>query len=341
MSIAQVFKNYRKLVAFFAAIVVFLGAFTIAQYQAIQDRRVSLNSAIMQIKDLEWNYVWETSIALRRQASEKATGFTTKIKSDISSYYGDNKASLSYDLSHLDNNNNPIVNIFAKNILGTFLNGISTDANDPWIGTRTQIVSDFSVDCSANGGRTRSYEKEVTLHYNKLLAKKAIDKLLEVNTELPLIGWQFRAPSNPKWTINDFTEENLRDLFFKYGFDSLDSFEWCNAAYIDNKVDLLGKYLVDSHGQQHPNNQFIVNQGFNLVEQMKAMPGAMENLDKYDNTLRLIKERANWEIVFMEYTLLIVFAVMLVIFILGSVLLNKEAVNIMESAVREESCKED
>ena len=87
MTFGEVIKNYKKLVALFASMVIFLGVFTIIQYQTIQDRQVSKQTSISSLKDLEWQYVWQTSIALRQQSTEKITLIGSEIKSQILESY--------------------------------------------------------------------------------------------------------------------------------------------------------------------------------------------------------------------------------------------------------------
>ena len=329
MTFANAFKNYRKLVSLLSASIVFLGTFTLIQYQVIQDRTVGYKITLASEKNSEWSYVWGLTTALRQQAKEKITMIGSNIQEQILKDYNTNHRNLRYDLNNLNQNNLPIINIISKNILNVYLNGVATDANDPWIGTREGVASDFSVDCSSSG-RTRSYDVEYTLHFSPSLAKKAIEKLLEVNQNLPLIGWQFRSPANLSWTVEDFTEDNLKALYLQYGLDSLDSFEFLNASYIYPKSDLLGDLLVDSHGNLQNNKQLIIVQGFNLVEQLGKLPGASVTLQRFVDDQKLLTDTFNKEIVILQVELFAVLGMMILLFIAGNAILSKES-QIIES----------
>lgn len=333
----QMTKTYRKLLVLFGTVVVFLGTFTLIQYQLIEDKKTDQKQLAAKIKEAEWTIVWNEVSSLRLQAIEKANLIADRIRSDVKKEYKTSPR-LKNDLSLLTKDTNPLVEILGNSIQSSWLNNVKTDSNDPFIMTREGIASDFSKDC-ASDTRTRSFGKEIMLHYNKLLAKDAIVNLLLVNENNPLIGWQFSTPKNPDFSTNEFSEKELKNLYFKYGLSSLKSFEFLSAAYIENNQDLLGNPIVSNSGILNQNYQLIVVQGFNLVEQLESNPTVLLSLSNVKAFEAEYDALCKKEISFLQIELVSVFGMMFLVFFVGSLLLNREARQILEIG-RKPECEE-
>lgn len=311
---------YKHLATFFISIVIFLGAFTLIQYQSTMDAKKVNEDVLAGLQDNEWAFISGKIHSLRDQAKSTTDLIAVNIKKDILDYYGNDKKKLTNDLKNFDSDDHPIVNIFAKNIVGYYLNGVQSDGDDMWIGSRTGVISDFSVDCSALG-RTRSYEAEATLHGSPDLAKQAITRILKLDSSLN--GWQFTVPEKPEYTVTNFTEANLRSLYEEYGLEALASFEFLVTSYIDNRQDLKGEYLVDERGVLQNNGQIIVNQGFKLVNQLKADQAAMVALKNFHSQKELYLSYINYGNLLRNILLISTFAMTILIFIIGTILLSQ------------------
>jgi hypothetical protein len=325
---------YKNLATFFISIVIFLGAFTLIQYQSTMDSKKVNEDVLAGLKDNEWAFINGKIHSLRDEAKATTDLIAANIKRDILNYYGNDKKKLTNDLKNFDSDHHPIVNIFAKNIVEYYLNGVQSDGDDMWIGSRTGVISDFSVDCSSLG-RTRTYEVEATLHSSPELATQAITRILKLDSSLN--GWQFTVPEKPEYTVDNFTEANLRSLYEKYGLEALASFEFLVTSYIDNRQDLKGEFLVDERGMLQNNGQIIVNQGFKLVNQLKNDQEAMVTLKNFSAQKELYISYINYGTLLKEVLMIATFAMTILIFIIGTTLLN----NRYELIIKEEGeCKE-
>lgn len=319
-------KNYKRTLIFLTTIILFLASFTLIQYQILQNNSIQNSKVLSTLEDNEWGYVWSNIQALHIEAITTTDLIAKEIKKEILNYYGSNKDKLLDDLDSLDSVNNPIIAIISRNILGYYLNNVVSDADDMWVATRSGIISDFSVDCSTKEGRTRSFSVEISNHYNKILAAKAIDNILNMSNDL--IGWQFVTPVNPKYTTNYFTEDSIHQLYTQYGLDSLQSFEIENVAYINRTKDLLGKYLVDTTGHIKNNNQLIIVQGFNIVNQFKDNQNVMVTLQEFKDQRAILIESFRVQYLLECIGIISTFAMTLLVFVVGTILLQNEKIQL-------------
>lgn len=266
------------------------------------------------MKEAEWRYIWGKVEALRLQARDKAESLAAQIRHEILTEYKTNGRDLSKDLGDLDQDNHPIVNILAKIIPGVYLNGFISDSDDPFVATKKGIASDFSIDCSAEG-RSRSFEKEIDLHYSKVLASDAIEKIKRQDHSL--IGWQFTKPSKPEYTFGEFSEKNLYRLFDRYGTDALHSFEFLVAVYIDEKEDLAGVPVVDARGLKGGGNQIIVVQGFNIMKQLAASADGSATLTWYGEKFKSFENDETWIVGIYDSLLIFVSALIVFVYLTG------------------------
>ena len=315
-----------------------MSAFTLTQYQALSDVETRFSYYSVENNKNEWDYVWGKITSLRQEARSTTNMIANNIKEEILFAYKGNPKQLREDLSDYNKTNHKIINIFAKNTLGVYFNNVEKDSDDLWIGTRTEIVSDFSIDCSSDG-RTRTYETEVEKHYNKELAKRAIEKILYLDDGL--IGWQFKKPAKDYLTFNEFTEENLKKIYEKHGLGGLDSFEFLTASYIDSRKDLNGEYLVDERGALQKNGQIIVVQGFNINNQSKKDLVFSIKLEDFEKHRKILIEKYNNEKMFATLQLIVTFFMTILVFIIGSILLDREyAKSKLEGNIEDGECKE-
>ena len=304
----------KKQVIFLASVVVALCAIITVSFIKRESVKDSFMEQRQTLKEAEWKYVWGKIQGYRQQAKQSARALANEIKTQILEAYEHNRRNLEADLKNLDQPNHPIVNIFSKVIPGRYLNGFQSDSDDPFVATRKGIASDFSIDCSAEG-RTRSFDKEISLHFAKDLAAAAIKKILAEDGGL--IGWQFTQPAKPDWTVKSFDETELHRLFLRFGLDGLSSLEFLEPAYINERDDLLGQPLVDARGIRYDNDQLIVVQGFNIKKQLEhSLEGGAtltffsERIEKVKNDLDFLTGLFNAAIIF-------TFALMALVYFVG------------------------
>ena len=313
--------SIKRQYTFLLAVVITLIAVFFISYQNRQNTLSSMEAAGGAIRQAEWAYVWGKIESTRAQARDSAKTLAYKIRRDIVESYKTNGRSLAKDIANLDQNNHPIVAIFAKELTNVYLNGVVSDSDDLFIATRKGIASDLSADCSALG-RSRSFAEEIKLHFNHKLADNAIKALLLQSPDL--IGWQFLVPVKNEYTMSEFTEAGLRDLYMQYGMDSLESFEFLDAAYIDDKRDLIGSPLIDPRGVRHEEvNQFIVVQGFNAKRQIEASPDGGVALTQMRAEYKAVVDDKTWIISLYDIMLVVITVLLIFVYIVGTILIDR------------------
>lgn len=304
----------RGQLVFLVAVIVSLAAVFYVSYNNMVKTAEVFDRQENVLKESQWRYVWGKAEALYAQARDKSKTIADNIKRQILMTYKSNGRNLSYDLQHLNQDKHPIIEIFANNVVGSYLNNLHSDSDDPFVANRRGIASDFSVDCSAEG-RTRSFDKEISLHFSKDLAKQAIDKILSLDRSI--IGWQFSKPKNYDMTVPEFSHYEIHKLFMKYGLESLSTLEFLAPAYIDENIDLVGTNLVDSAGMRHENEQIIVVQGFNVVKQINASSDGKSTLTWYTENIDSVKRDKGVVIGFFSATLVFVVTLMILVYLIG------------------------
>lgn len=272
------------------AVVGFSAVFFVA-FQGREDLQKTGESQIQDLKNAQWDFLEGKIEGWYQQSKEHIDTIAANIRKEIVSAYAVNGRNLEYDLTHPNQTVNPVISIIGKNIEGVHLNNVISDADDAWAANRTAIISDFSKDCAA-AGRTRSFRVEESGHFSPELARQNIHRILNEDTSTWL-GWEYLHPTNKLFTVPYFAKDELRDLFMRYGIDALASFEFSTPAYIDFNKDLAGVPLVNDHGEQVPNGQLIIVQGFNLVRQLYSVRNGMVEYREIGDSIRLAKERAD------------------------------------------------
>ncbi len=267
-----------------------LAAVFFVAYQNREDLQSSVNAQISDLHEAEWIFIEGKINGWYQQSREHIDTIASLVRSEIIQAYKTNGRDLEYDLTHPDQNNNPVINIIGRHIEGVHLNGVLSDADDAWAANRTGIISDFSKDCSASG-RTRSFTKEEAGHFSPSLAKQNIERILNEDITSGWLGWEYLTPSEKDWTVPYFSEQTLKHLFMKYGLQSLEAFEFSTPAYIDFNTDLAGVPLVDGHGFKVVNGQIILVQGFNALRQLKSTHDGMAEFQILEDKVSLAKER--------------------------------------------------
>lgn len=296
--------------------IVSLSAVFFVAYQNRDDIQRTFDAQVSDLHEAQWVFLEGKIEGWYQQSKEHLDAISSKIRHDIITAYKTNGRNLEYDLTHPNQNDNPVINIIGKYINGVHLNGVLSDADDAWAANRDGIISDFSKDCSAQG-RTRTFEKEEAAHFSPLLAKQNIESILNEDTTSHWLGWEYLTPRNPKWTVQYFSKESLKALFMEYGLDSLSAFEFSTPDYIDFNSDLAGVPIVNDHGMKNKNGQLIIVQGFNVYRQLYATPDGMAEYRLLEDKIGLAKERADKLMLLDTFELVVSFLAIFAVWIAG------------------------
>ncbi len=273
----------------------FLAALALFSYTEVSELRKQKVLAVHDIRERQFGYVEGALSGYLIDANQFGMDLAKSVKMDILEFYKLHpERTLSNDLDNLNQNNHPIINLVAKNFTGKWLNGVQNDNNDPFALMKdVGIVGDLSLNCSALG-RTRTFEKEYTLHAVPVLAEGAIQRIVEQIPTLAeqgrtdaLIGWSFLKPRIPEYTVKEFSIDSLQALFMKYPtLEALASYEFLVPQYIDPTRDMTGKPNVSPAGMRNSTRQLIIVSGFNLIDQMNTNPVHRANFEKYNNDVK-------------------------------------------------------
>ncbi|OHW62890.1 hypothetical protein EUAN_06740 [Andreesenia angusta] len=232
--------------------------------RAAETARVEMNKAIYE--------------SLLREATTKTDRVSKEIRSGLLSGYGDNLSEFSKDYSYPTEDSILVTTIddIIHNEDNRFFY-IENDANDMFVSSTNGIVSDKSQDCAVYG-ITRTYDEEISMHFNKALAKEAIEAL-QVGEEN--IFWRFKGPAGSK----DVGLKKMDiDKVLELPLEEIKDYEFLAVSYIDRYGDIMGTEDVTAIGQKQDSKKLMVVQGFNLYDHIQE-----SHKSKY---IRLDKEMA-------------------------------------------------
>jgi len=220
----------------------------------------------------EWRYVDAAYTISVKKAKEMNINNVKELQEKINNVYIDNHTlNIYYDLQNLSDVT-PLTIILDDVVTNKYLFNIANDNNDPFIMNAEMIITDKSFNCSSNGDVTRTLEQEASIHHNPVLAKKALDSIVNNNSDTVI--WNFLPiDENLPWSqeIKDLQYVDLsvlKELFFKYNGDIrvLEPFEFLTPYYIYRDKDLSGQNIISYGTKNKDATQLIIVQGFNIVD---------------------------------------------------------------------------
>ena len=197
------------------------------------------------------------------KAGVQADNVKTYIRDMLYLKYEGSMDKLRYDLEN-PNNNAPAFEIMSV-IEGMYINK-DTDSNDMFIATEEGVLSNFSLDCSADK-ITGNWQEEILAHHNKLLAKKAISDIVDTNARYTI--WQFAKPTGAAKEMPmyvDMNFEGLQKVYNEYGVDGLRSFEVLVISRLEENKDIFGERDVTFTGMRQKNMKLFIVQGVNMAD---------------------------------------------------------------------------
>jgi len=239
----------------------------------------------------EWSFILSVLENNEDKANIQANLVKNDIIKDINTSYKDNKIQLKYDLDNM-NTNNELSKIFDSNIRGKYIN-IDNDNNDifvlsTWgqnnIDINGRIIYDKSFNCAIYGD-TRSFDTELSMHYNYNIAYNSLKNIIDQNKEKPIV-WEYLSSTNPNHKKIDYgTLSELKEVYIKEGIEGLKTYEVLNPVYINDKDDVLGTDVITNSGLHNQDNrQFVLVQGFSLYDALNStsdMNKLIDIINKY------------------------------------------------------------
>jgi hypothetical protein len=218
------------------------------------------------------------------------------------------------DLFDIEKRHSRASEVFEKILLPSFFLIEKSDSDDPFLISDIGVVSDFSLDCSSDQ-RSRNFNDEVNLHWNKDLANKAIKEILSSGDSISrALFWQFNKQENSDFLVKNLDMNELEDLYKKHGVDFLRSLEFLEFYCIDGKVDIFGT----PYASENPSKRLIVVQGFNPVKQIFFSGDGFKAIGDFRKTFKNI-EVVEKNIIFLSDVLLsIILFIIIILYITGA-----------------------
>lgn len=179
--------------------------------------------------------------------------------------YGDNLDGLEYDILN-PNPDSKLNKILDEVLMNTYINK-DTNSNKPIVATMRNIVWNRSLTISSD--ELLLWDNFKNIHYNTILAQKAIEALQDMNKQKnDFIFWELNhnADLNTTKMITTMDINELLDLYYEEGLDSLKGFELLVPVYITNSGDIFGTKDTNSIGEKINNYKIIVIQRVNVYD---------------------------------------------------------------------------
>jgi hypothetical protein len=228
-------------------------------------------NSLANVDNVEWYSVKVMIDEEYGKAQINVANISEKIKSDVLVTYNNNDTSLLNDLN-TPTANSKVIQILNNDIKGKYLN-VDNSNNGLFVLSPTKgILADLSLTCTTKGP-VRTLATEVSLHSNKALATQALYDIVSQSAN-KYIFWD--SPSTPTSyststpSLQYMDINGVKDIFYKYGLNGLQDYEFLTPYYINQYDDILGQPDVGGLGIKQDNNKIIVVQGFNIIDDINV-----------------------------------------------------------------------
>lgn len=226
------------------------------------------NAQMKELEEVNVNVKWSLIYGTIREASLAAQSnsyyVSTKIVNDIHKEYPDLEE-LKRDLDNNMYTETKLPQILLRNIDNKYLFDIRNNNNDIFVITNNGIA----IDMNLNGTDTvyRSFDDEVSRHFNYKLAYQAFERLIE-HKDYNIIYYEIEKPENmdEHEIIVSPSYDALFDVYVKEGIDGLKGYDVLVPTYITDKGDIFGTPDINEHGKRVKNHKLIVVQRFNIYD---------------------------------------------------------------------------
>ena len=296
----------KRLLSFFVLILFIIIYF---QWNSIENKKETYNNNVKRINQEKASLIFDEVLKIKISEANKLSADTKmKIITSFDSEYADKKDELEQDLTRAIsgkyNDVSPALDLIGKLVEGVTLNNIqgnAADNNDLIIWARGTIITDLSLNC-ATGSRVRSIEAEKAQQFAKNLAYNAMIDITKRGR--PFTLWHFLpVRKDLPWysDVLNYTSTDIRDLkelYLKYNADEriLEGFEMLVSNRIYKHTDYFDNRVISPSGILQNNHiQLVVTSGFNLIDQINAVP-------EYKERLRVLNESITIEeVTYLKY----------------------------------------
>lgn len=222
---------------------------------------------VEKVEDERFEQIYAYLLDLNEKAEANAREVADNIEADIT------EAGLDTIKADMNNDGTLLHDIFRNNIKSGndhYLDQAGSSYNGIFIASLEGILEDYSYTRS-DGVDVRNWDHEISSAYNKQLAEKAIDKLLQQHNDELICSEPINRiyKSDTDHTIiSDASYEDLRRVYMNEGIEGLKNYQFYAPAYITENGDIFGEEDI-VNGIRQPNNKIIVVQEFNLYDQLE------------------------------------------------------------------------
>ena len=243
---------------------------------------------------------------------------TTTIHKRLLEAYHDNLDELEYDIKN-PNPESKINNILDDVLMNVFINN-NTESNRPIVATMDNIIWNRSMNISDN--KQLKWENFTNIHFNTILASKAIESLRDMNREkYDFIFWEFYNNNIAgHLMLTDVNIDKLIDIYYEEGLDSLKGYELLVPVYITNTGDIFGTKDTNSIGEKINNYKIMVIQRVNVYD---ALIDHKSDLTYFNSEIKAIQTQVNYNDAH-KISLLVQTFIFILCLLIGSAILQKK-----------------
>jgi hypothetical protein len=260
-------KAKRKNLFISVIVLLVLGVYAFSIWSIADDISQLKETAIQSIKADELHTIKNMIQENYDKAELQADQVKGEAEQKILEYYADNTDQLRYDLEHVGDN--PVYNILQDSITGKYLNVVN-DNNDMWVWVPPiGKTNDTSKNCAFEKGQSVTIDGEIAKQFNKVLAKIALDSIINQENK-PWTFWNYLPQPSDYYVPTTMDESEVDKLFWMYGYKGLQYLEFLKPVYLRQHSDILGIKDVDQNGIKTNNDKIIFVQGFNIVDDLES-----------------------------------------------------------------------
>lgn len=261
----------------------------------------------------EANYI-KTVFSAETSLAKKALNIhVERIQDQLILYYGKNLDGLDDDIDN-PSSNSELTKVF-DNVLGEFYINNNTNINKPFVLSMNNLL----------WGRCLSYDSKdefltiedlISMQSNNDLNTQSILTILENNDD-EYIFWQNRGKNE----IKKMNIDDLIEIYFRDGLDSMKNYELLVPIYITKDGDIFGTKDTDGLGHKVTNYKIIIVQRINMYD---ALNNYIYELSFYESQCERIENQKMNNISYKTRSLMISAGLILIVLFGSAYLQNKK-----------------
>lgn len=261
----------------------------------------------------EANYI-KTVFSAETSLAKKALNIhVERIQDQLILYYGKNLDGLDDDIDN-PSSNSELTKVF-DNVLGEFYINNNTNVNKPFVLSMNNLL----------WGRCLSYDSKdefltiedlISMQSNNDLNTQSILTILENNDD-EYIFWQNRGKNE----IKKMNIDDLIEIYFRDGLDSMKNYELLVPIYITKDGDIFGTKDTDGLGHKVTNYKIIIVQRINMYD---ALNNYIYELSFYESQCERIENQKMNNTSYKTRSLMISAGLILIVLFGSAYLQNKK-----------------